>query len=146
MDLSSAFRLLPIHPSDFSLLGIQIDNEFFIDKCMPFGCAIACATFEKFSTFLHWLISKNSQNLNIIHYLDDFLFMGAANSTECQKLSEIFKDTCEELGIPINSKKTAGPTTKLTFLGIGIDTVSQTLYVPDNKCRELQEKLSEIYQ
>lgn len=53
MDLSSAFRQLPIHPSDFCLLGMCIQGKFYIDKCTPFGCSIACSTLEKFSSFLH---------------------------------------------------------------------------------------------
>jgi hypothetical protein len=47
MDLSNAFRLLPNHPSDFCLLGIHIDDKYYIGKCMPFGCSIACSTFAK---------------------------------------------------------------------------------------------------
>ena len=46
LDIKSAFRLLPIHKSDFELLGFKIQ-----DKCLPFGCSVSCAKFEKFSTF-----------------------------------------------------------------------------------------------
>ena len=55
MDIKSAFRLIPVSPSDFDLLGIQFNDQYFIDKCLPFGCSISCSVFEKFSTFLHWL-------------------------------------------------------------------------------------------
>jgi hypothetical protein len=106
MDLSNAFRLLPIHPSDFCLLGMRIDDKYYIDKCMPFGCSLACSTFEKFSSFLHWLIAKRSNNPNIIHYLDDFLFAGQRDTSACSNLSRVFQLTCQELGIPINTKKT----------------------------------------
>ena len=37
LDIKSAFRLLPISPSDFELLGFKISDHFFIDKCLPFG-------------------------------------------------------------------------------------------------------------
>ncbi len=36
-DLKSAFRLCPVHPHDWPLLGIQWRTQFFIDKCLPFG-------------------------------------------------------------------------------------------------------------
>lgn len=52
VDIKSAFRLLPVHPADFELLGIQYNNNFYIDKCLPMGCAIPCNLFEKFSTFI----------------------------------------------------------------------------------------------
>ena len=57
MDIKSAFRLLKCNPGDFDLLGIQLEENYYMDKCMPMGCSISCATFEKFSTFLHWAVS-----------------------------------------------------------------------------------------
>ncbi|XP_048757041.2 uncharacterized protein LOC130046337 isoform X1 [Ostrea edulis] len=141
MDLSSAFRLLPVRPADFSLLGICVGDQFFIDKCMPFGCSIACATFEKFSSLLHWIVATQSHNSNIIHYLDDFLFVGKPLSDHCYNLSLVFRQTCRAIGVPINDKKTEGPTTKLTFLGLGIDTISQTIFIPEQKYIELKQAL-----
>lgn len=49
MDLSNAFRLMPIYPSDVCLLGMCIEGKYYFDQCMPFGCTIACSTLEKFS-------------------------------------------------------------------------------------------------
>lgn len=144
MDLSSAFRLLPIHPSDFPLLGICFQEKYYFDRCMPFGCSIACSSFEKFSSFLHWLVAQKSQNYNIIHYLDDFLFVGEQNTLQCSKLAEMFMLTCSELGVPINDKKTEGPCTRLSFLGLGIDTIDKVIFIPDNKVAELRSKLSSI--
>jgi hypothetical protein len=51
-----------------------IEEKFYIDKCMSMGCSISCATFERFSTFLHWVIENKSGTKNIDHYLDDILF------------------------------------------------------------------------
>ena len=51
IDIKSAFRLLRVHPDDFELLGIQIDGEYYIDKCLPMGCSISCKIFNQFSTF-----------------------------------------------------------------------------------------------
>ena len=77
-DLKSAFRLLPIYPGDFDLLGIKFDGKYYFDKCMSFGSKLSCALFNKFSTFLHWLVNKKSNNQNSFHYLDDFLLVGKA--------------------------------------------------------------------
>jgi hypothetical protein len=52
MDIKSAFRLLKCNPGDFDLIGITLKENYYIDKCMPMGCSISCATFEQFSTFL----------------------------------------------------------------------------------------------
>lgn len=52
-------------------------------------------------------VVQKFQNHNIIHYLDDDLFVGEQNTgtLHCVKLAEIVKLTCRELGIPINEKK-----------------------------------------
>ena len=46
-----------------------------------------------------------------------------------------------ELGFAINYNKVVGPTTRLTFLGIEIDTVDFNLSLPPEKLRALQEEL-----
>lgn len=66
-------------------------------------------------------VVQKFQNHNIIHYLDDDLFVGEQNTgtLHCVKLAEIVKLTCRELGIPINKKKnqtTEGSCTRLSFL------------------------------
>jgi hypothetical protein len=54
------------------------------------GPAISCSTFEKCSTFLHWLTTKESNSENLDHYLDDFFFAGKANLNDCQSLITTF--------------------------------------------------------
>lgn len=66
-------------------------------------------------------VVQKFQNHNIIHYLDDDLFVGEQNTgtLHCVKLAEIVKLTCRQLGIPINEKKTQtteGSCTRLSFL------------------------------
>ncbi|KAK6170386.1 hypothetical protein SNE40_018795 [Patella caerulea] len=136
MDIKSAFRLLPIYPGDFDLLGFQFDNKYYIDKCLPMGCSISCSLFEKFSTFLHWVVEFKSGLDCLEHYLDDFIFIGGNIST-CQKLISCFVDLCEEIGVPIAHEKTVGPVTTLTFLGLEIDTVKTVIRIPTNKTQNL---------
>jgi hypothetical protein len=61
-DLKSAYRLLPIYPGDFQLLGIKIDNKYFVDKFLPMGLSQSAFLFEKFSTFLQWLVEKRAKS------------------------------------------------------------------------------------
>lgn len=60
MGIKNAFCLLPIHPGDFDLLGFKFKNQFYFDKCLPMGCSISCAIFEKFSTFLQWVVKEKA--------------------------------------------------------------------------------------
>lgn len=45
-DIKSAFRLLPICPGDFDLLGFMFDDMYYIDKCLPMGCSVSCKVFQ----------------------------------------------------------------------------------------------------
>lgn len=51
-DLEDAFRVIPIHPSCFKLLGFSWNDEFFFDRCLPMGARSSCRIFETFSCAL----------------------------------------------------------------------------------------------
>ena len=137
VDIKSAFRLLRIHPGDFDLLGFRIDEKYYIDKCLPMGCAVSSNIFEKFATFLHWLVEKKSGLSTLDHYLDDFLFAGKAQSNNCRVLRDCFLETTAELGVPIATEKSKGPVTVLTFLGLEIDTNELAVRIPEEKLKLL---------
>jgi len=80
------------------------------------GCSISCALFEKFSTFLHWVVEKKSGLSTLDHYLDNFLFAGAALTNDCQKLMDTFCFVSKELGVPIAETKRKVPLQNLHFL------------------------------
>ena len=121
-DITSAFRLLPIYPGDFDLMGIHIDGNNFVDKCLPMGCSKSCRLFESFSRFIEWVVVTRSGMSSIDHFWGDFIFMWSEMTNECSKMMGVFSEVCEELGVPIAENKTLGPTTVLSFLGCVIDT------------------------
>ena len=127
MDIKSAFRLIPIRPQDFHLLGFYFEDNFYIDKCLPFGCSVSCNTFEKFSTFLEWLIRTITETQTIHHYLDDYIFISSTEHTTLGLMSA-FHSLCVRLGIPLNGEKTEGPATVIKYLGLTIDTQAQTIF------------------
>jgi hypothetical protein len=83
-DTKNAFRLLKVAPSDFDQLGFRFEGKYYFDKCLPMGASISCSIFENFSTALHWFTKLQSHSKNILHYLDDFLLGGPAESPLCQ--------------------------------------------------------------
>jgi hypothetical protein len=140
-DIQSAFRLLPINPSDYDLLGIKHRGKYYFDKCLPFGASISCATFEKFSSFLEWCTKEKSGSNNVKHYLDDFLFGGRSKTLECKNLLADFVKLCDELCVPLAVKKTVQPTTVIVFLGLTLDTNRMEIRIPLSKIDELREKI-----
>jgi hypothetical protein len=116
-DIASAFRIIPVHPEDFELLGFKFQGKFYFDKCLPMGCSISCSVFETFSTALQWIACTKFGVKNMLHILDDFLFLGPPSSLICKKSLEQFISMCDVLGVPIKSEKTEGPSTTIVFLG-----------------------------
>ncbi|CAH2315539.1 Hypothetical predicted protein, partial [Pelobates cultripes] len=84
-DIESAFRLFPVHPDCFHLLGCRFQGSFFFDMCLPMGCAISCSYFEMFASFLEWVVARVAGIESLTHYLDDFLFVGPRESDDCDK-------------------------------------------------------------
>ena len=143
MDVKSAFRLLPMYPGEFDLLGFKIENWYFIDKCLPMGCSVSCNHFERFSSFLHWVVETETGLQDIDHYLDDFLFAGAEQTNNCSKLMNAFANICSRLGVPIANEKTEGPATVISYLGLLINTEKMLIQIPKEKLSELLQKLTE---
>lgn len=139
IDIRHEFRLFPINPADFDLLGITYENKFYIDKNLPFGCAISCALFEKFAKFVHWAISYKAGLQTLDHYLDDFIFVGEQETNDGQKLMDTFVQLADELVVPIAYNKMVAPTTNMTFLDLGIDTVRIAVKISDDKLFKLRD-------
>ena len=74
-DVESAFRILPIAPTDRPLLGFRLRGLFYMDVVLPMGCSSSCVIFEAFSDALHWLAQYQLSVSCVVHFLDDFLFL-----------------------------------------------------------------------
>lgn len=75
----------------------------------------------------------------ICHCLDDFLFVGQNASNECNRLMQQFSHVCKKNGLAIAADKTIGPTIKIIYLGLGINTVSQPLLIPNHKVTTIND-------
>ena len=132
VDIKSAFKIIPIHPSDHNLLGLSWDNMYYYDKTLPMGCRSSCAIFEAFSTAVEWIAKNELKVAGIAHILDDFLIISNSMNQGYTDLLG-FQTMCETLGIPLAPEKTEGPASSLTFAGIELDTIARTARLPAEK-------------
>ena len=144
LDVSEAYRIIPIHPRDRFLLGMQWNNKLYIDCCLPFGLRSAPKIFNAVADAFEWIIVHQGENVVefVIHYLDDFLFAGRADAPSCKESLDLALMLCKELGIPVMPEKVAGPTTLLDFLGLLIDTIKMEISLPEDKLLRLKSLLS----
>ena len=140
-DIETAFRIIPIYVADHELLGIFWDGHFYYDTCLPFGASSSCAIFERFSSGLQWIAQNKFGLKNMLHILDDFLFLGPANSEVCLTDLNIFLALCKHIGVPIKTSKTEMPTSIITFMGLTLDSDLMEARLPPDKLSKLRDLL-----
>ena len=143
VDIKSAYRMIPIHPEDRSLLGMLWEDAlYFDDAALPFGLRSAPKVFTAVADGLEWRLRLEGLQ-QVFHYLDDFLIIAQPGSQQCgeelQRLQQVFS----KLGVPIAEEKLRGPTVSLTFLGIELDTSAMVRRLPQGKLTELQQLVVE---
>lgn len=143
-DIEGAYRIMPIHPDSYHLLGMKIGSDYFYDRVLPMGLASSCKLFEEFSTALHWVANNKLNICHMVHILDDF-FIVAPTEKECSGQLNEFLTFCKIVGIPLAKDKTLGPDTTMSFAGIELDSVAQEARLPEDKLKKCQELLT-LYQ
>ena len=142
IDIESAYRIIPVHPEDRHLQAVRWEGKVYIDPMLPFGLRSAPKIFNAVADALNWHLQQSGVQF-IRHYLDDFILVGPPNSPQCREWLGILDRECGTLGIPIAAHKREGPTTRLTYLGIEIDTITFQLRLPGEKLQRLQSLLRE---
>ena len=134
-DVQGAFRTIPVHLDDRRLLGMRWEGRIYVDKVLSFGLRSAPKLHNAVADALLWILEK-SDGVDGFYYLDDFLVLEAQDSQQCRAALWRALARCAFLGVPVASRKTEGPSTRLTFLGIEMDTLSMALSLPPSNSGE----------
>ncbi|KAL5494055.1 hypothetical protein EMCRGX_G015325 [Ephydatia muelleri] len=97
IDIKAAYQLIPVHPADRWLLGMQFEGAIFMDTVLPFGLRYAPKIFNAVANALEWACRNNGVG-NMLHYLDDFMVFGAPDSSECADYLMIVRSVFQRLG------------------------------------------------
>lgn len=136
IDIKSAFRICPVRREDWHYLGFSFLGMYFVDLCLPFGLRSSVQRFTQLSDTISWIMQNNYNIHNSTHYLDDF-FLAAVDYNQCLLNLHKTINLFHTLGVPLAADKQVGPTSKITYLGIDIDTTSMSLSLPDEKLSDL---------
>ena len=141
-DVKDAYRIVPVHPVDKHLLGIQWQGATYMDGALPFGLQSAPIMFNALADLLQWIIIEQCHKF-VIHYLDDFLLVGPPRSGQCANALDWSLAICSWLEIPIAPEKVEGPSTMLIFLGIELDALSWEARPPQKKLFRIHSMVQE---
>ena len=140
-DVESAYRIIPIHPNDRYLLGMQWQGNYFVDMALPFGLRSAPYIISSVADLVEWVLKKQYDVSVLLHYLDDFHTLGPPNSHTCQRNLDTCIQQFQDWGIPLHPDKLEGPSTRLTVLGIELDSLLLEARLPQEKFHRIHTLL-----
>ena len=141
LDVKSAFRICPVRPEDWHLLGFTFEDMYFVDLCLPFGLRSSVNRFSLLADAVLWILKNNYSIENSTNYLDDYFLAGPCQSQECKEQLKLAISVFSKLGIPLAPEKVIGPKNVITYLGIEIDSSKMELRLPAGKTQEIMEIL-----
>ena len=146
IDLRHAYRSVPIHKSNYVATGLQWHfaghnhPTYFFDTRLPFGAKSSPDIFHTLTRSVRRMMERRGFK-TIIVYLDDFLIIGETKG-ECQQAFTTLLQLLIDLGFQISWHKVIGPTQKLVFLGVELDTAHCEMALPPTKLTELHHVVS----
>lgn len=148
-DIESVFRLFPVHPDDWELLGMFWNGFYYFDKVLPFGLHSGPFVFNQLSDAIEWIFQNNFAISFVCHILDDFLIIEPPAPTApaeslCQASLSSMILTFKTLNIPISAAKTEGPYKVLQFMGIILDSHKMEARLPEDKIERIKTALCEF--
>ena len=141
LDLTNCFLSFPLHPSVRRYFCFRFEGRLFQFIHMPFGLSIP----RRVCTLLLSVVAFALKRANIRHvrYLDDFFLIGASSEEVSQQLVTA-QTVITGFGLVINPDKTEGPSQSLSFLGIQLDSIAQTVSCTAARVAELTALLQSL--
>ena len=82
-------------------MGMTWKGAIIIDTALPFGLRLAPMIFTAIVDATEWIVANTTRNRTIMHYLDDFLVVTAAEEYRGGHAWRILLETFEQLGCPV---------------------------------------------
>ena len=133
VNISRAFRNIPVDPADSIHLGIKWDNQFYIDKHLAFGAVHGTAIFERVSNFIRFIMAKHG--FQVWNYIDDIY--ACCHVDVAREAFDTLLEVIRNVGLPINYSKVFSPVSRLPIMGIVVDTDEATFSIESAKLNEI---------
>ena len=134
VDVSRAFRHVKVDPGDYDLLGLEWYGAY-VDTCLPFGTRHGSQIFQRISDAVRYMMRQ--EGFPVIDYIDDYVGVGVPSVAHASY--HFLLDLMERLGLSVSQKKLVSPSTRVTCLGVLIDTDAGTISIPPEKLTQISE-------
>ena len=135
IDLSRAYRQLPMDPWDWPLLGLDWENGTFVDTAVPFGLRHGAMYCERVTQAICFL-AKVELLLIAIAYIDDIASANKLSYEEARNKFEKMKEIVRSLGLTLAGRKCQGPSLFMVWIGVYFNSETMTMAIDEEKIKE----------
>lgn len=135
VDISSAYRSVPIYPPHRKYHGFKWGDRYYTDNRLSFGLKCAPYIFTRISEFIVRTMDRYGFK-DCVSYIDDFLCQGNTEQ-ECRECQKFLVKLLEFLGFNVARHKLILPSQKVLYLGMYIDTINMEYSLPQHKLDKL---------
>ena len=142
IDISQAYHSLEIREGDRDLLQFLVGDKRYRFRVLPNGLSSGPRIFTKVMKAVMSHLRYN-HNILLCFYIDDTIIIGRTPG-EVIKAVRVTLELLDRLGFTINKEKSVlRPTQEIQFLGFTINTLLVRVDIPEKKCTELKDYISE---
>ncbi len=139
IDMHAGYHQVGVRTDDRNLLGVFLpDGRAFRYRGLGFGWRAAPFFFQRITTQLARIVALRHK-VTVSVYLDDFLISNHSKNHLTTEGPEIIR-TMQTLGVIVNTDKSdITPSQRVDFLGITLDTASETIRLPQDKATKYKD-------
>ena len=117
-DVKNAFKLIPVRPGQWALLGFCWDGLLYYQVCLPFKLDAVHGFSMILPHVCAYVFQDQTSDVYIRNYLDDFFGIGRGGSDSADVAYARLRDICAEVCVPLAERKCAPPSTRMELLGL----------------------------
>lgn len=143
IDWADAYKQITVHPDDLNLQWFSWLGKAFVELCLVFGCVSSAGLFDRLAKLIiHIAVFRSSFDPKLVcQVLDDCCAAAPEFSTDLERFDAEFFNVAAMLGISLaprdDPKKSFGPSTAGTVLGIDYDSINWTWSIGEEKLGRL---------
>ncbi len=135
IDLKDAYFHVSILPRHRPFLRFAFEGRAYQYKVLPFGLSLSPRVFTKVTEAA--LVPLREQGVRILNYLDDWLILAQSQDQLCEHRDMVLSHL-SQLGLQVNWEKSKlSPVQRISFLGMELDSVSQTARLTQERAQSV---------
>ncbi len=142
IDLKDAYFHVSILPRHRPFLRFAFEGRAYQYKVLPYGLSLSPRVFTKVAEAA--LVPLREQGVHILNYLDDWLILAQSQDQLCEH-RDLVLSHLSQLGLQVNWEKSKlSPVQRISFLGMELDSVSQTACLTQKRAQSVLNCLNTL--